>query len=233
MHIKTEQDITLPSDILRTSLPIYQAIMLHPFNQELLDGSLMLDKFSYYLEQDSFYLQHFSRAHALVSVRIDECYRKDFLDIAQVSVSNEHDAVHRYFQVRHALTLTGQYTPSCLNYIHFLLSTCSLASIEESVAALVPCFWIYHDLGQWMMSTQPGISHPYIRWIENYSCVEFDRITQSICAILCPLYDSASAELQTRMIRAFHTSSCMEWHFWNDAYHKIVFDPIRIADMTD
>lgn len=30
--------------------------------------------------------------------------------------------------------------------------------------------------------------------------------------------------MKIKMLDAFYNSVCLEWHFWNDAYNKTVFD---------
>ena len=41
---------------------IYNSIIRHPFNQELMHGTLSREKFGYYIEQDSIYLKDFAKA---------------------------------------------------------------------------------------------------------------------------------------------------------------------------
>ena len=49
-----------------------------------------------------------------------------------------------------------------------LLSTVALGSSPEAVAALLPCFWIYREVGIEIFSrSQDGLaSNPYARWID-------------------------------------------------------------------
>lgn len=42
------------------NFPIYQAIINHPFNQELMTDQFDRKKFNLYIEQDRLYLQDFS-----------------------------------------------------------------------------------------------------------------------------------------------------------------------------
>ena len=49
--------------------PIYQQIIHHPFNMELAEGTLEEKRFLFYMEQDAYYLIHFSRALALIAGR--------------------------------------------------------------------------------------------------------------------------------------------------------------------
>lgn len=48
---------------------VYQAIIYHPFNQEMILGTLDQRKFNYYIEQDYLFLQSFAKSLALISSR--------------------------------------------------------------------------------------------------------------------------------------------------------------------
>lgn len=60
------------------SSKIIAEIKSHPFNQALMKGELQLDKFSYYIEQDSLYLREFARCHAMIAARIAPEYMRVF-----------------------------------------------------------------------------------------------------------------------------------------------------------
>src|SRR5690606_40453912 len=48
---------------------IYRSILQMPFIEELSNGSLPLNKFQFYMLQDSLYLEHFGRALALIGAK--------------------------------------------------------------------------------------------------------------------------------------------------------------------
>src|SRR3954452_11428532 len=49
--------------------PTYEAILAHPFLNQLADGSLSRERFVFYMKQDALYLQEFSRALAIAGAR--------------------------------------------------------------------------------------------------------------------------------------------------------------------
>lgn len=53
------------------TVPIYEQILLHPFNVELAEGSLSKERFLFYMEQDAYYLVFFSKALALIASRFN------------------------------------------------------------------------------------------------------------------------------------------------------------------
>ena len=48
-------------------LPIYNDIIQMPFITELANGTLDLEKFKYYMQQDAHYLEYFARTLAVFS----------------------------------------------------------------------------------------------------------------------------------------------------------------------
>ena len=57
----------------QTIRPIYNRIIEMPFITELMDGDLPLEKFQFYMSQDSAYLENFGRALALIAARAYYC----------------------------------------------------------------------------------------------------------------------------------------------------------------
>src|SRR5262249_40004333 len=49
--------------------PIYKKIIHHPFNVELAQGILDQERFTFYMEQDAYFLLNFSRALAFIGAR--------------------------------------------------------------------------------------------------------------------------------------------------------------------
>src|SRR5690606_37378629 len=48
---------------------IWEASFQHPFITALADGTLPEEVFKYYVLQDSYYLQHFAKVHAMAAVQ--------------------------------------------------------------------------------------------------------------------------------------------------------------------
>lgn len=50
-------------------VPIFNSIINIPFIKELMDGTLIIEKFKFYIAQDSFYLESYGRALVTIAVR--------------------------------------------------------------------------------------------------------------------------------------------------------------------
>ena len=59
-------------------------------------------------------------------------------------------------------------SPDCLGYTSFLLATAYHEPWEVLLAALLPCFWLYWDVGK-AIAREAGADNPYRAWIDTYA----------------------------------------------------------------
>ena len=199
------------------ALPIYEKIELHPFNQELKQGSLPLEKFKYYIYQDSLYLADFARALATTGTRAADSHELlDFLEFAQNAILVER-ALHVGYFKEYEIEFDSGKGAGCFAYTNYLLATSAFESYEVSVAALLPCFWIYKKVGDYIYANQTT-PNPYQNWINAYAGEEFAHSVQKALNICNQVAESASERTRKRMIEAYITATKMEYLFWDGAY---------------
>jgi thiaminase (transcriptional activator TenA) len=216
------------TDELRAGIaPIYESILAHPFLQELTDGSLSRESFVFYMKQDALYLQDFSRALAIAGARSTNADDMQAFYSFASSVIVVERALHEGYFKEFGATLEVEPAPACFAYTQFLIATASAGSYAEAVAALLPCFWIYRDVGNDIYRRAEGglASNPYARWIETYAGEDFDASVTRAIAITESVAQSASAEDRACMVRAFERSARLEWMFWDSAYRLEAWPP--------
>lgn len=197
---------------------IYQAIIHHPFNEELAQGTLPREKFAFYMQQDVLYLADFARALAIMAGRAhDEEAIIQFVRFAEGVAVVERALHHTYFREFGIDTPTRQQSPSCFAYTNFLLATVACRSYEEGMAALLPCFWIYREVGN-DIYRRAAPNNPYQKWIDTYAGQEFSAWVDRAIALTDAIADRASEAHKTCMRDAFVYSSRLEWMFWDSAY---------------
>lgn len=198
--------------------PYYQRILQHPFIQELQEGSLSHEVFSFYIGQDSLYLQQFGRALALLGARSESSqHLLEFARFAASGVEVErslHEDLAKRFGVQEG---PSEMSPTCRNYTGFLLSTCALNDLTQGVAAVLPCFWIYREVGA-AIQPQSNSDNPYKEWIDMYVSEEFDELVRKALGIADELAQKASEEQRKKMKEAFAIGARFEWMFWDSAY---------------
>jgi thiaminase/transcriptional activator TenA len=204
---------------------IINEIKSHAFNQQLMKGTLDRSKFAYYIEQDYIYLQDFARCLAIIAAKISPNYAKKFLCYSE-SAYQEQEVVHQFFKQIFNFQETKLITPATLSYTSYLARICLIEQVEIGVAAILPCFWVYREVG--LFINERSIRYnPYERWIETYSSKDFCATVDECINIFDALAKDATDKIKEKMIEAFYRSTCLEWHFWNDAYNHAIFDNLQ------
>ncbi|WP_158795449.1 TenA family protein [Pedobacter sp. L105] len=197
---------------------IYNSITEMPFNQELLTGQLLIDRFKFYMQQDGVYLGEFSRALSLIAARcFNNPYTLDFIRFAEGAVVVERSLHEGYFKQFEVSGIT-EASPTCQNYTQFLLTKAILDQVEVAIAAILPCFWIYKRVGDYIYEHQNSENNPYQEWINTYAGEDFGLLVEKAIAICDDVASQCSAVQQQQMTKAFIMASKLEWMFWDSAY---------------
>lgn len=199
--------------------PICKKILDLPFNKELTEGTLPEDTFAFYMKQDALYLADFSRALAIAGAKSQSADElKDFLDFATGAVVVER-ALHESFLQKFDTHIDVGKSPACFAYTHFLLSTASMEDYPVAVAALLPCFWIYREVGL-HIHQKAAKNNPYQEWIDTYAGDDFSESVDRAIEITELAAQKSSDAVRGRMRSAFADSTRLEWMFWDSAYRK-------------
>ena len=205
----------------RRVAPIYAAILDHPFNRELAAGTLSRDRFRFYMLQDAHYLIYFGKALAVTAARApspDELIQ--FAGSAREAVVVEralHEGFFREYGLSPEAARATEPSPTCSHYVHYLLATAHNAPYEVAVAALLPCFQIYWEVGKHLLSIAAP-DNPYQRWIDTYADEGFAEGVRRVIAATDRLAAVATPERRDAMLAAYARASQLEWMFWDAAY---------------
>ena len=199
--------------------PFYDAILELPFIQELTNGSLPNEVFLFYLKQDTLYLADFSRALSLAGIRSDSSRRMfDFFTFANEAVVVERQ-LHKNYYEQHGVKMDASKSPACFSYTNFLLSTAATKDNAVNIAALLPCFWIYREVGMEIYQQAPE-DNPYGEWIDTYAGEAFNESVNRAIAITDEVAQFEPDHKRKQMEEAFVRSIQLEWMFWDSAYRQ-------------
>ncbi len=199
--------------------PIYQAILDHPFIRELAEGILAEDVFRFYMKQDALYLSDFSRALATTGVHSEQnTETKQFFEFANYAIDVERD-LHKQFYEKIDVDMNIEKSPACLSYTNFLLATASTKGRSVSIAALLPCFWIYREVGMHNVENSAA-NNPYQNWIDMYAGDDFREGVEKAIDITNNAAVGKTEKQKQAMEKGFVRSSQLEWIFWDSAYRK-------------
>jgi len=197
---------------------IYRSILQMPFIEELSDGSLPMNKFQFYMLQDSLYLEHFGRALALIGAKaFDIQDALAYIRFAENAIVVEN-ALHESYFKDFGVSDKGTIQPACHHYTHFLRSTAALEPVEIAMAATLPCFWIYKNIGEYIYTSHQSSGNPFQKWIETYGGEEFTVAVNNVIDLCNKAAENTTPVIRQRMTEAFITASRMEYQFWDAAY---------------
>ena len=96
---------------------------------------------------------------------------------------------------------------------NFLYALCAVAA-----AALLPCSWVYNNVGLHIRGIARLEGNPYREWISEYGDAEYGRTVERMVGITDALAVRASAGTVLEMDRAFLRSLDLEYDFWDYGY---------------
>jgi thiaminase (transcriptional activator TenA) len=198
-----------------------EAVHAHPFNRELAAGTLGRQAFAHYMVQDSLYLQGYARVLALGAAKAPDADTiLEFSKAAEVAIIVEralHAGYLTQFGIDARAAETATATPACEAYVNFMLATAVTDSFGVLSAAVLPCFWLYQDVGTAIAKTTvPG--NFYQAWIDTYADESFAAATHRMKTVVNAAADAAGEAERSRMTAAFLRCAQHEWLFWDSAY---------------
>lgn len=205
------------------NLDSYNAILAMPFNQELMQGTLGTPRFQHYMIQDAHYLEGFARALSLASAKgrhADDVVH--FATAAQTAIVVERSLHADFFQkfgISQESFAETEPSPICEHYVSYLLRIAALEPIEVTLAVLLPCFWVYREVGK-HIHARASAENPYQAWIDTYAGAEFEQAVDDVIQIVDDVAATSSVTTRQRMHHVFQRGVQLEWMFWEGAYQE-------------
>jgi thiaminase/transcriptional activator TenA len=202
-----------------------------PFNRELAAGTLDQARFKFYIAQDAIYLDQYSRILAIAGARgPDGATLRLFAECALEAVAVEQALHGQYLTQFGTGAQAAEPSPDCLSYTSFLLATAYHEPWEVLMAALLPCFWIYWDVGN-AIARETIAGNKYQAWIDTYSDEAFGNAVRAVISATDIAAAAATDTMHTRMMTAFTRSMQYEYLFWDGAYQLRLWPVGARADL--
>ncbi len=196
---------------------IFEAILAHPFIQGLTDGTLPEEAFRFYVIQDALYLRDYARALALAAAKApQEQAIAMFCHHAAGAIEVErqlHESFFRDFGLTEQQVRATPVAPTNLAYTSYLLRVAYAEPFHELVGAVLPCYWIYQEVGT-RLATRGSPNPLYRRWIETYGGEEFGRVVREVLQLTDRIAEALTPAQRAAAARHFVTTSRYEWMFW-------------------
>lgn len=228
MNIRPEYGFTFRE--LRESINnIWRSYVEHGFVEQLRSGRLPRDCYLGYLRQDYVFLKHFARAWALLVVKLDDI---DYMRTASqtlVGIMDVEIPCHvkecAEMGISEADLNATQEGVANVAYTRFVIDTGVSGDALELLVALAPCILGYGEIGISMKNVELE-SHPYSRWIREYSCDEYQKVCKDVGALIDALVAKTvggnveSSPRWEKLRGIFETATSMEAAFWKMSLTK-------------
>lgn len=194
-----------------------------PFIRGLADGTLAREPFLFYLAQDALYLREYARvlaeASRLAPTPHEQAFWARSAEGAIIGELELHASWLTPGEGVDAAMFSVAPAPATVAYLDHLRSVAFGGDYAELVAAVLPCFWLYTDLGQRLHAGDFGDyardpRHPYASWLATYADPAFEDATDQAIALASAAAATASPAIRARMLRAFEVSSAHELAFF-------------------
>src|ERR671915_891321 len=196
----------------------YETIRTMPFNAELAAGVLSAARFKHYITQDAHYLIGFGRALALAAAKAPQPDRiVQFAKAAEVAIVVEralHGSFFTQFGITPQIFAETALSPTCHHYVSYLIATAYAEPYEVVLGALLPCFWIYAEVGR-DIHARSAPSNPYQAWVDTYAGEEFHIAVRAVIETTDEAATTASENMRARMHAAYARATQLEWAFWD------------------
>ncbi|MGH2598998.1 MAG: thiaminase II [Dehalococcoidia bacterium] len=204
--------------------PIWEQQLQHPFVRALGDGTLPPDTFQFYIRQDARYLDDFAKCYAYAIAKTADHGEIQRFGDGILRVLEVERGIHQRYAGRFGVSAEEMkatpMAPTTFAYTRHMLYVSATGSKAALLAAILPCAWVYAEVGRHfgrLLGGEPPQDHPYAEWIRTYSSPEFEEVG----AWLRQLLEEEAAGLPERELarleEIFLTSSRYEYMFWDMA----------------
>ncbi|WP_426297990.1 bifunctional hydroxymethylpyrimidine kinase/phosphomethylpyrimidine kinase [Arthrobacter sp. R-11] len=182
----------------------------------LQSGALSKAHFGYYLAQDALYLNGYSRVLARAGALAPSEDEQLFWAKGSQQCLEVESELHRNWLGGRMATEAGPVTKA---YVDHLLAASASGSYGVLVAAILPCYWLYAEVGQrlhheFVAAGEPS-GHPYADWLRTYADEAFAESTRKAIDVVDGAARAASAAERAAMHEAFVQSCRYETAFFD------------------
>lgn len=196
---------------------VWKKILNHKFIQEMGEGTLKIEKWKYYLCQDSLYLDFLLRALAYAAAKAP---RRDLIQFfAKAILATIQGEIEMQQEIKSKIGfLESEMSNLNKKYTRFLMKIGQEGSFWEIVASILPCFSTYQLIGEKLKSTKASTHEFFKLWIEGYTCAPYKELVESLENVMNEAMDKVDQKELKKIMRLFKKASEFELKFWDTAY---------------
>ena len=216
---------SLFDQLKRACVDEWNAYCHHEFVNEIGEGTLPIESFRYYLEQDYIFLIHFSRAWALAVYKSSSVAEMQWATEILHSTINTEMSLHVGFSERFGVSQeqleNTKEAQANLAYTRFVLDKGLAGDLLDLYVVLMPCVVGYAEIGNRLSLEYDSVlaDNPYREWIEMYSSEEYQTLAIKSISVLERICRERGGMSRIDELKAtFRSATVLEEGFWSLCY---------------
>lgn len=227
------QGVTMESDTWSSkALPMGQhavgAITRHPFIDEVCSGALAKPAFVAYLALNIKYLEQYAKSLDYLAARVGILF----------SMSNEGDLLRDWAKQTQAVRqwcielyrkVSGkQYSSKQVkryaageDYAQFERCYTVKYDVAVGMAALLPCFWVYDQIGIRIAKLRQMQDNPYAQWLESFATSQSRQSCLRAVSLADTLAQQSDDTVRQQMTDIFVAGCWKEFACFDAAYRSL------------
>ena len=199
---------------------VWDDIMNLPFIRGLRAGTLPEEDFDFYLSQDAMYLNRYSRALATLSTLAPDADGQiGWAQSAAGCIAVEAE-LHRDWLAKKgegdATRSPAAPSPVTMAYTNFLVASTAVETYACGVAAVLPCFWLYAEIGQDLIADNHP-EHLFKPWLDTYGDQDFLKEAEAAIQRVEQALEAAGEQERDRATEAYLNACIYEREFFDQA----------------
>jgi thiaminase/transcriptional activator TenA len=222
-RIGSEEPHSWSAQLWQEIEPTFAAILGHPFPTGLIDGTLDTDVFAHYVAQDVHYLREYAKALSIVAAKAPTLadtamFARHAAEVFDVELSL-HTTLLPELGLDAATLDATPVTPTTRAYTSYLLATAYGESFADGLAAILPCYWIYAEVGA-ELGERRSVDARYQLWIDSYGSDEFAATVAEVLQLADRTGPTLTPTEEARARAHFATTARYEWMFFDAAHRR-------------
>ena len=205
--------------IWKKSSRIYDGILQLDFLKELSEGTLDKEIFARYIAQDEIYLKnYYHQMNMLADLMSDEMDRNLFLSFAKSGMEGEK-AMHDMLICEYGIDTHVESSKVTSDYNAHICEGIATGNPCIALASVLPCMWIYNQVGLYILKHSKLEGNPYKDWILEYGQEEFTIGVNQILKMIDMWAANADKVTLEKMNYYYLKAALFEYAFWDYGYH--------------
>ena len=217
--VEANINISWRREVWKKSARIYDSILGLDFLNELSKGTLSNHSFARYIAQDEIYLKnYYKQMYMLADLMEDEQDRNLFLSFAQSGMEGEK-ALHDMLIEKYGIDTDVKPSMVTAGYNAHICEGIATGNPCIALASVLPCMWIYNQVGLHILNHSKLEGNPYKEWILEYGQEEFTTGVNKVLKMIDVWAAKADKETREMMDHYYLKAALYEYAFWDYGYH--------------